>query len=241
MSSVRVIAVVCYLIALAGAGAFAAFVLLLGLDLLPERSLLPHPWLIDSAWLLVFGLQHSGMARAGWKRVWTSLVPPHVERSVYAALSGLILIGMAFTWQLPAGEPLWRMPRWLVVLPLTTAVGLVWLSARFDHLGLFGIRQAWEYGREPTPERLLVVGPYRFVRHPLMVCLLAFLWLQPVMPLGLACLSGGLTAYIVVGVVLEERDLRQRFGAAYTDYRRRVPMFLPWRRPAPPATYGEAA
>jgi protein-S-isoprenylcysteine O-methyltransferase Ste14 len=239
MSAARAVAVVCYLIALAGAAAFAGLVLLLGLDLRPATTPLPQPWLIDISWLLVFGLQHSGMARAGWKRLWTRAVPPHLERSVYAALSGLLLLGLALTWQMPAGAPLWSGPRWLVVLPLAAAVGLGWVNLRFDHLGLFGIRQAWE--REPAPERLLVVGPYRFVRHPLMACLLAFLWAQPVMPPGLALLSGGLTAYIVLGVLLEERDLRRRFGSAYEDYRRRVPMFLPWRRPAPSATYPEAA
>jgi protein-S-isoprenylcysteine O-methyltransferase Ste14 len=241
MSAARTIALVCYLIALAGAGAFAALVLLLGLDLHPHPLSLPHPWLIDCSWLLAFGLQHSGMARTAWKRVAAKVVPPQLERSLYAALSGLILVGMALTWQPLPGEPLWRGPRWLVALPLLAAGGMAWVTVHFDHLGLFGVRQAWEHGREPTPDRLLIVGPYRYVRHPLMACLLGFLWPHPVMPPELVLLSGGLSAYIVLGVLLEERDLRRRFGPAYSDYRRRVPMFLPWRRPAPPATYKEAA
>jgi protein-S-isoprenylcysteine O-methyltransferase Ste14 len=240
MCPAKAVAVVCYLVALTGAVAFAVFILLLGLDLLPEGISLPHPLLVDVGWVFVFGLQHSGMARASWKRVWAELVPPSLERSIYAALSGLILVGMALTWQPLPGEPFWRAPRWAVVLPLTAAAGLVWVNLRFDHLGLFGLRQAWQRGREPAPERLLVIGPYRFVRHPLMACLLAFLWLQPVMSPGLALLSGGLTAYILLGVALEERDLLRRFGPAYADYRRRVPMFVPWRRPAAPATYSEA-
>ncbi|HKI35783.1 MAG TPA: isoprenylcysteine carboxylmethyltransferase family protein [Gemmataceae bacterium] len=242
MSAAKAVAVVCYLVALGGTAAFAGLVLLLGLDLRPDPVSLAHPWFINVGWLLVFGLQHSGMVRAGWKRVWTRVVPSHLERSVYAALSGLILAGMALTWQPLVGDPAWCAPRGLVVLPLMAAVGLAWVSLRFDHLGLFGIRQAWEQGREPAADHLLVVGPYRFVRHPLMACLLAFLWTQPVMPPALLLLSGGLTAYILLGVLLEERDLRRRFGPAYADYRRRVPMFLPWRRPAPPATYrGESA
>lgn len=241
MFAARALAVACYLIALAGVGALAALLLLLGLDLRPDLIRLPHPWLIDVGWLVVFGLQHSGMARTAWKRVWTWVVPLHLERSIYAALSGLILTGLAVTWQPLAGDPLWRAPRGLVVLPLAAAAGMTWVSLRFDHLGLFGIRQAWEYGREPGPEPLLVVGPYSYVRHPLMTCLLAFLWLQPVMSPGLLLLSGGLTAYILLGVLLEERDLLRRFGPEYAAYRRRVPMFVPWRRPAPPATYGKAA
>jgi len=241
MSVVRVVAVVCYLIALIGAGALAAHILLLGLDCRPDILTLPHPWLIDGAWLVVFGLQHSGMARMGWKRLWRRIVPSALERSVYAALSGVVLTGMALTWQPLPGEPLWRASRGLIVLPLTAAAGLVWVNLRFDHLGLFGIRQAWAQGRKPAPEQLLVVGPYRFVRHPLMACLLAFLWLQPIMLPGLLLLSGGLSVYILIGVLLEERNLLARFGPTYADYRRQVPMFVPWRRPAPRGTYGEAA
>jgi protein-S-isoprenylcysteine O-methyltransferase Ste14 len=241
MSAAKPVAVVCYLTALAGAAALAGLVLLLGLDLRPDFLSLPHPWLVDVGWLLLFGLQHSGMARAAWKRMWAGLVPVRLERSVYAALSGLILLGMTLTWQPLPGDPWWRLPRGLVVLPLAAALALAWVNLRFDHLGLFGIRQAWEVGPAPAPERLLVVGPYRFVRHPLMACLLVFLWPHPVMPPALALLSGGLSAYIVLGVLLEERDLLRRFGPAYADYRRRVPMFLPWRRPAPPATYPERA
>jgi protein-S-isoprenylcysteine O-methyltransferase Ste14 len=169
------------------------------------------------------------MARSAWKSVWGRVIPPQLERSVYAALSGGILAGMAVTWQPLPGVPLWEAPHGLVVLPLAAAAGLVWVNIRFDHLGLFGIRQAWESGREPAPEQLLVVGPYRFLRHPLMACLLAFLWLQPVMVPELLLLSGGLTVYILVGVWLEERDLLQRFGPAYADYRRRVPMLIPWK------------
>jgi protein-S-isoprenylcysteine O-methyltransferase Ste14 len=241
MFATKVVAVSCYLIALGGAAALAALILLLGLDLFPGRVVLPHPWLIDIGWLLVFGLQHSGMARAGWKRFWVRVVPPHLERSLYAALAGLVLLGMAATWQRLPGDPIWQGPRWLVAIPLAAGLGMAAINLRFDHLGLFGVRQAWERGREPAPERLLIVGPYRFVRHPLMACQLAFLWPQPIMPPALALLNGGLTVYIILGVALEERDLLRRFGPAYAAYRRRVPMFVPWCRPAPVATYPEHA
>ena len=83
----------------------------------------------------------------------------------------------------------------------------------------------------------MIVGPYRYVRHPLMACLLAFLWRQPVMPAGLALLSGGLTVYIAVGVLFEERDLLKRFHPLYAAYRRRVPAVVPWRRPATAADF----
>jgi protein-S-isoprenylcysteine O-methyltransferase Ste14 len=238
-AAARAVAVVCYLLGLCGCGALAALVLLLGLDRLPERLSLPHPWIINIAWLVLFALAHSGMARARWKRLWTKAIPEHLERSVYAGLSGLLLLGMAATWQVLPGEPLWRAPRGIVLVALTAAAALAWINLRFDHLGLFGVRQVWEHGRTPTPERLLIVGPYRWVRHPLMTSLLVFLWAQPVMPPSLALLSSGLTVYIFVGVFLEERDLRKRFGAAYAEYRRQVPAFFPWRRPAPAASHPE--
>jgi protein-S-isoprenylcysteine O-methyltransferase Ste14 len=235
----QALAVVCYLVALAGAGALGALVLLLGLGLLPERTPLPAPWpwLIDLGWLLVFGLQHSGMARRSFKRSWTRFVPPYLERSVYAAAAGLVVLGLALTWQPIPGGPLWSLPSWLVVVPLLAAGGMTAISLRFDHAGLLGLRQVREQGRAPTPEQLQVIGPYRYVRHPLMACLLVFLWAHPVMTPTLAVLSGGLTAYIGLGIVLEERDLRWRFGASYVVYCRRVPALLPWRPPAPAATY----
>jgi protein-S-isoprenylcysteine O-methyltransferase Ste14 len=235
----KAIAVVCYLSALLGLAALAGLLLLLGLDQLPPRRWLPEPWpwLVNGGWLLGFGLQHSGMARARFKRVWVRLVPPHLERSVYAALAGLVLLGMALTWQTLPGKPLWTLPFWTLGIPLAAAVGLTAVHLRFDHPGLFGLRQVWEQGKEPAPELLQIVGPYRFVRHPLMACTLVMLWAQPVMTPTLALLSGGLTVYIGVGLWLEERDLVRRFGSAYEAYRRRVPALVPWRRPVPPATY----
>jgi protein-S-isoprenylcysteine O-methyltransferase Ste14 len=233
----KLTAFVCCLVALTGAAALGVLVLLLGLHLLPEREPLPPPtpWLIDIGWLFLFGVQHSGMARRSFKRFWTTLLPDYLERSTYVAASGLLIIGLVLTWQPIEGNPLWQLPRGLVVVPLLAVAGMVAVSLRFDHLEFFSLRQVWHSGREP--DRLLVLGPYRYVRHPLMTCLLVFLWAQPVMTPTLLLLSGGLSVYIVLGTLLEERDLRRRFGAAYAGYRRRVPALLPWRPPAPPATY----
>jgi len=233
----KLCAVLCYAIALAGAGAFAALVLLLGLDLWPFWVRLPEPWLVNLGWLLLFGLQHSGMARANFKNSWTRIIPTHLERSVYAATSGLLLLVMVFSWQPLPGVPFWRGPLVLTAVPLLAGLGLAFVNGQFDHAGLVGLRQAWEGGRDPTPERLLVVGPYRYLRHPLMACLLVLLWVQPVMTPTLALLSGGLTLYVLIGLWFEERDLLRRFGAAYAAYRERVPALVPWRPPVPPATY----
>ena len=237
--AVAMAALVCYVVALLGSAALALLVLLLGLDLRPSWLFLslPHPWLINFGWLVLFAVQHSGMARASFKRVWTRWVPPFLERSIYAGLSGLLLLGLTLTWQPLPGEPLWHGPQWLVIVPLGFSVGLVLVNLSFDHAGLVGLRQVREHGQQSTPERLLVLGPYRWVRHPLMACLLGFLWTQPIMTPTLLVLNLGLTVYVAGALFLEEADLVRRFGDAYRDYRRRVPALLPWRRPVPPAKF----
>jgi protein-S-isoprenylcysteine O-methyltransferase Ste14 len=248
----RSLAVACYLVALGGAGLFALFVLGQGLDLWPDiRHFAPRgacasegpsltlparsadatalAWLIDLGWLLLFGVQHSGMARQSFKGMWTRIVPVWLERSLYAALSG-VLVGMVpLLWQPLPFEPLWRLPRAFAVVPALAVLGMALINLRFDHAGLFGLRQAWYPDRAAQAETLVVTGPYHFVRHPLMACLLVFLWTQPVMRPELALLAGGLSVYIGLGVALEERDLRRRFHPDYDLYRRRVPMLVPWR------------
>jgi protein-S-isoprenylcysteine O-methyltransferase Ste14 len=234
---IKLAALLCYAAALAGAGALAARVFLLGLGLLPITPDLPdvRAWLLDLGWLAAFGLQHSGMARAGFKRQLIGFVPPRLEPSIYAAAAGLVLLGLSLTWQPLAGGVIWAGPAWLAVVPLAAGAALASINLRFDHAGLFGVRQAWE--GKPAPEELLVLGPYRYVRHPLMACLLVMFWAQPVMTPTLAVLSGGLTVYVAVGLVLEERELLRRFGPAYAAYRRRVPALVPWRPPTDPARY----
>jgi protein-S-isoprenylcysteine O-methyltransferase Ste14 len=230
----------CYLLGLAGAAVMAGFVLRLGLEWLPlpETPAGAAAWAIDLGWLFVFALQHSGMARRGFKVWWTRWVPDFLERSVYAGLSGLVLLAMCLTWQPLGGEPLWRLPLAFVGVGLLGGVGMALINLRFDHLGLFGVRQYLQRGRAGG-DRLLVFGPYRLVRHPLMGCLIVFLWGQPVMGPTLAVFSGGLTLYILGALVLEERDLVRRFGRAYLEYRRRVPALLPWQPPAPASSAEE--
>jgi protein-S-isoprenylcysteine O-methyltransferase Ste14 len=229
----RCFAALCAVAAFAGQFAFVALVLALGLDLgpLPVQPMAAEAWLVDAGWLAAFAVQHSGMARRAFKNVWTRLVPDYLERAVYVATSGVVLFGLCWCWQPLPGEPLWRLPVALEAGALLGGLGIVLVAWHFDGLGLIGIRQVREHGCEPKSERLLIVGPYRWVRHPLMACLIVFLWCHPVMPPALAFLSGGLTVYILLALILEERDLRARFGIAYLVYRQRVPLLLPWRRP----------
>ncbi len=226
----RLVASVCAIAGLGGLVIFTAFVLLLGLDMLPERPTLSAPWAwaVNLSWLVAFGAQHSGMARAGFKRAWTRVVPPELERAIYVGFSGLLVAGLSFTWQPIPGEPLWHLPSWFVGVSLAGIAGTGAVLMWHDGPRFLGLRQAWESGPAPD-EPLCVAGPYRYVRHPLMSCTLLFLWGLPVMSPTLALLSGGLTVYILLALPLEERDLRRQFGAAYEAYRSRVPALVPWR------------
>jgi protein-S-isoprenylcysteine O-methyltransferase Ste14 len=229
--AVRFIAVLCSVLALAGASAFGGFVLLLGCDLFSPRPFIswPSSLFINLSWLAAFAVQHSGMAREVFKRRW--FVPAALERSVYAALAGVLLLLLPLVWQPLPGPVLWRAPLGLVVLPLLAAAGVALINLRYDPAGMFGVRQAWAGDQPGAPEPLIVTGPYRFVRHPLMSCVLVFLWAQPAMTPTLLLLSGGLTLYVLLGTALEERDLLRRFQPDYAAYRRRVPAFVPWRHP----------
>lgn len=237
--AVRFLAVVCYVLALTGLAALAALIMLLGLDRLPRRTGLSASWcwLINVSWLTAFGLQHSVMARAGFKRLWKRIIPPCLERSVYGALSGLLLLGLALTWQPLPGGPFWRGPTWLVAVPLLLMLALLGTHLCFDHAAFFGLRQAWGKSEEIREDQLLIIGPYRYVRHPLTACTLGLLWVQPILSPTLALLSAGLSVYAGIGLLFEERDLLRRFGPAYAAYRARVPALVPWRRPAPAAAY----
>jgi methanethiol S-methyltransferase len=238
----RVLAILCVLAGLGGQATFTVFVILLGLDALPERAALPGPWpwVVDIGWLVLFAVQHSGMARHGFKRAWVRLVPPALERGIYVAVSGLLLLGLTFTWQPLPGEPLWHLPAWFVVVSLTGLVGGAAVMAQLDQGRFFGLRQVSAPDTEDADE-LRIVGPYRYVRHPLMTCTLVSLWGLPVMSPTLALLSGGLTMYILLALRLEESELQRRFGTAYAEYRHRVPALLPWRLPVPRAIHHVSA
>ncbi len=223
----RVPALGAYLLGISGAGIFFAYVLGTGTGFLPRPE---GPgelaWLIDLGWLLLLAVQHSGMARASFKRWWTRWIPAPLERSVYVTVSGLLLAALTLCWQPLPGEPLWQGPTWIAAVSVLGALGAGACCLAFDHTAFFGLRQAWTGSAEfETPLR--VNGPYRFVRHPLMLGLLIALWAQPTLPPELFLMNTGLTLYIFVGIRLEERDLVRQFGAQYLAYRARTSALLP--------------
>lgn len=235
----RLLTVGCFLVGLAGQAMFLWRVWVLGFGWQKDAQVAAgfFPWIANLSLLLVFGLQHSGMTRAAFKAWWTRLIPRHLERSLYWATSGLAATVLVGAWQPLPGEPLWHGPGAMGLLSALGLLGIILGSRGYDGLRFCGLQQGWNPERMDEPETLNITGPYRFVRHPLMICLFLFLWGVPVMPVPLAFLSGGLTVYVLLALPLEERDLVRRFGAAYEDYRQQVPALFPWRWPVPAATH----
>jgi protein-S-isoprenylcysteine O-methyltransferase Ste14 len=188
---------------------------------------------LDVLLLGLFGIQHSGMARPGFKLWWTKIVPRPIERSTYVLLASLSLVLLFWAWR-PLPAVIWNVElawvRWL----LWGLYGLGWLltfvAARMissDHL--FGLQQVRAYrdGRKPSPLRFQTPGLYRYVRHPLMLGFLIAFWVTPRMTLGHLLFATVMTGYILIGLQLEERDLTRRFGERYGRYREQVPMLIP--------------
>lgn len=188
---------------------------------------------IDLGLLTLFALQHSVMARPAFKAWWTRLVPQPIERATYTLFSSLALILMFWMWR-PLGVEIWSVQSSVgqVVLYGLFAFGwgLVLLSTfLIHHFDLFGLRQVWLYllGRPYEPLRFATPGPYRMVRHPLYLGWFFSFWMTPTMTLAHLVFAVMTTAYILVAIQLEERDLVREHGPLYEDYRRRVPMILP--------------
>ena len=197
---------------------------------------LPVAVVIDLALLAIFAVQHSVMARKGFKERWTRIVPPVLERSTFVLFASLALILLFWQWR-PLGGVVWSIehPTARVVLQALSAAGwgLV-LIATFviNHFDLFGLRQVWlQLRAEPyTPVRLRTPGLYRVVRHPLYAGFLIAFWATPAMSAAHLLFAVMTTAYILVAIQLEERDLTREHGSAYEEYRRRVPMLVPFTK-----------
>ena len=186
------------------------------------------PWLNNIGLILLFALQHSGMARQTFKKVIVRWIPATLERSLYVAMSGIVVGMLAFFWHPLPGEPFSEGPDWINAISLLGALGVIVCCWWTDLPGFLGLRQATT-GNAELHEPFRMDGPYRFVRHPLMLCLLVFLWARPIMPPELLMMNVGLTIYILIAIRLEERDLVREFGADYENYRKKVPALIPYR------------
>ena len=210
-------------------------------DLVVPRSVdvaVAAPWPralgVDLLLIALFGVQHSVMARRGFKRWWTRIVPPVVERSTFVVATCLVLALMFLAWEPIATPVVWQVEQAAGVALLWTVFGLGWLlvlasTFLLDHFELFGLKQVFAEltGRASSEIRFRTPMVYRYVRHPLYLGLLLGFWSVPVMTAGRLLFAGGFSVYILVGVAFEERDLVQQFGERYRRYREEVGMLLP--------------
>ncbi len=190
--------------------------------------------LIDLTLLLVFAIQHSVMARPAFKRWWTRFVPDVVERSTYVLAASLALILLFVYWR-PLGGIVWNVEGTVSVAMLygLCAFGfLLVLASTFliNHFDLFGLRQVWLYfiGKPYKSIGFRTPGPYRMIRHPLYAGFILAFWATPTMSIAHFVFAIATTCYILLAIQFEEHDLVASLGTPYRDYRKHVPMLIPF-------------
>lgn len=191
---------------------------------------------VDLGILSLFAVQHTIMARQPFKDWWARFVPPPIERSTFVLFTVAILLLMVWQWR-PLPDVVWQIESGAIAALLWTLYGVGWaivLISTFliDHLDLFGVRQTILYAQGKPyagpkfTERLF----YRHVRHPLMLGFVIAFWAAPVMTQGRLLFAAVTTAYILIAIHIEERELVSMHGEHYESYRRRVPMLFPTGR-----------
>jgi protein-S-isoprenylcysteine O-methyltransferase Ste14 len=235
-TSVLIYGVVSYAIFFAtfcyAAGFVGDFLVPKTMDSAPSRSF-GAALIINTCLLGLFAVQHSVMARPVFKRLLTRFIPEAAERSTYVLFSSLALILLFWLWQ-PMGGIVWQVENSIGKFLLHTGFGFGWLlvlvtTFLINHFDLFGLRQVWKFFRATPyrPLKFVTPGPYKLVRHPLYVGWLCAFWFTPAMTVAHLVFALATTAYILIAIQLEERDLVDVHGGDYIDYRKRTPMLVP--------------
>ena len=188
---------------------------------------------VDVGLIAIFGIQHSVMARQGFKAGWTKIVPNPIERSVYCLFTSAALALLYLLWH-PIEGGIWSVANPTGRIVLWSLFGLGWVilfiaTHLINHFELFGLAQAWRYfrGQEAKPHELREPLFYKLVRHPIYTGILLAVWATPGMTNSHLLLAIGFTIYILIGIHYEEKDLVSYFGEAYVEYRRKVGMVIP--------------
>ena len=220
-----------YLIVFVGDFSFAGRTV----DVGPEAPVLTAV-VVDVALIALFGVQHSVMARPAFKAGWTKIVPPQAERSVYVLAASLALIILIFGWR-PIDSIVWNVRSPILGQLIWLLFWIGWATVLIstfliNHFELFGLHQVTNHlvGKQAEPPRFKTPLLYKFIRHPIYLGFIIAFWAAPTMTAGHLLFAAVTTAYIFVGIALEERDLVDLFGDEYRQYKQRVSMLIPWRK-----------
>jgi protein-S-isoprenylcysteine O-methyltransferase Ste14 len=227
-------AVIAYVI---GMGGLVWFILFQGDFLLPvtintgPSVALMSGLAINLGLLLLWGMQHSVMARPAFKTKFMSLLPESAERSTYVWTSGLCLALIALYWR-GNTEVVWNVDPLETPLRVLSLVGwglTVWATFQIDHFDLFGLKKPFAAlsGKPPGSKQFVTPFLYRHMRHPIQTGVLLGMWLQSYMTLGQLLLTLGMTFYVFIGLYFEEKDLVREFGNRYRAYMQQVPRLFP--------------
>ena len=220
-----------------GIGFIGGFFTPTSLDGVPTSSL-GHALAVDLGLLTAFAIQHSGMARPGFKAWWKRIVPEAAERSTYVLVSSLALAVLYVYWE-PIGGVVWSAApgaarNSVIALYLFGWLLLLYSTFLIDHFDLFGLKQVWRRLGDKAYRAPIFRTPslYKLVRHPLYIGWLTIFWAAPTMTFAHLVFALATTAYILIAIRFEERDLVSAFGNVYVDYRARTPMLIPrlWSR-----------
>jgi len=202
----------------------------------PSKSSVLQSFFTNASLLLFFALQHSIMARPVFKKWWMQFVPEPIERSTYVLFSSVCMILLLGLWH-PMGGIIWSVeaPAFRIALNALSFLGfgIVLLSTfMINHFDLFGLRQVWFYLRGETYQQLKFRTPffYKHVRHPLYLGWIIAFWAAPTMTIAHFLFAALCTAYILVAIRFEERDLIRTFGEKYIEYKRIKPMLIPFTK-----------
>ena len=193
--------------------------------------------LINALVLSLFVIQHSIMARPAFKKWFTKIISPAIERSTFVLLTSLILLLIFWQWQ-PLTTVVWKAENETVATILTGVFFFGWLvvflsTFMINHFELFGLKQIFDNlkNKQPQPHVLQVNFFYKIVRHPIMLGFIIAFWATPLMTVGHLIFAIGTTVYIFISVkFLEEKDLRNYIGKEYEDYQKKVPMLIPFMK-----------